>query len=93
MESFIWGCFMDHYDTQQQGERNKKLQDALEKLSEQFPQFLRSHTDEKPQSTEACPTQLELPLGWIAHDTQERLLKVSEPCTNPTQFQLSTKKK
>jgi hypothetical protein len=44
--------------------------------------------DEKPSSTLQPPTQLELPLEWNRHVTQEPLLKVSEPCISPMPYLL-----
>ena len=78
---------MDQTITQRVAER-KRLLAALNELSEQFNQTLTSLTDGKPPSTEAPPTQLELPLGWTHHGTREPLSKVSEPCTKATQSQL-----
>jgi len=77
---------MDHSITQQVAER-KRLLDALDKLSREFDQTLQSLIDENQFSTEVPPTQLELPLEWTRHNTQEPLLKVSEPCTKVTPSQ------
>ena len=75
---------MDQTITQRAAER-KRLLAALDKLSRDFDRTLQNLIDEKPQSTEAPPIQLELPLEWSRHDTRERLLKVLEPCTKATQ--------
>ena len=68
----------------QRVEERKRLLDALDQLSREFDQTLQNLIDEKHLNTEVPPTQLELPLGWSRHVTQEPLSKVSEPCTKVT---------
>lgn len=74
-------------------ERKKLLEEKkyYERQGVQMP--LIHLTDEKPQTTPQQQIQLELPLEWSHHATPEPLLKVSEPCTNQTQYQLLTKNK
>jgi hypothetical protein len=83
---YLWEWYMDQTITQRVGER-KRLLAALDKLSRDFDQTLQNLIDEKPPSTEAPPIQLELPLEWSHHNTQEHLLKVLEPCTKAMQSQ------
>ena len=76
---------MDQWHTLSQAERKKLLEEKTKSIRQGVPATLRSLLDEKHPSMQASPVQLELPLEWTHHVTQEPLSKVSEPCTNPMQ--------